>query len=244
MATGWKGTVLDAARRGGLEPQLRRVQRATMGKEERRNALDDEHLDLAIAFSLPVDAVCVDVGANLGTVLETLTRLAPEGRHFAFEPLPELAADLRRRFPQVEVRESALADRPGTATFHRAVGAHSRSSLRADVLEGQAVETFEVKVEVLDDVIPEDVQVDFLKIDVEGAQLGVLQGATRILGRDRPTVVLEHGGPSDDDETVFGLLADAGLRIFDMDGGGPYDLAGFRAELSADDRRWNWLAHR
>src|SRR4051812_31574313 len=99
MATGWRGAMLDAARRTGLEPQLRRAQRMAMDRTSRRNALDDEHLSLAIGFSLPVDAVCVDVGANVGAVLEMLTRLAPQGRHVAFEPLPELADDLRRRFP-------------------------------------------------------------------------------------------------------------------------------------------------
>lgn len=215
-----------------------------MSREERRNVLDDEHLDLAIAFSLPVDAVCVDVGANVGTVLETLVRLAPEGRHFAFEPLPELAADLRRRFPGVEVRDAALAAESGTAAFHRAVDAHSRSSLRADVLAGRQTSSFDVAIEVLDDVIPSDVKVDFLKIDVEGAQLDVLRGASRILGRDQPTVVLEHGGPSPEDQAVFESLTQAGLRVFDMDGGGPYSFEEFRSELSAKSRRWNWLAHR
>jgi FkbM family methyltransferase len=59
------------------------------------------------------DADCLDVGAHAGSVLREIVRLAPRGRHVAWEPLPGLAAGLRADFPGVAVREAALADQAG-----------------------------------------------------------------------------------------------------------------------------------
>jgi hypothetical protein len=47
-----------------------------------------------------------------------MMRLAPGGRHLAYEPLLEFAASLRRGFPTVEVREAALGDEPGEASSY------------------------------------------------------------------------------------------------------------------------------
>ena len=59
-------------------------------------------------LSLTSDANCVDVGANVGDVLAEMVQIAPLGHHVAFEPLPELASVLTRRFPDVEVRNAAV----------------------------------------------------------------------------------------------------------------------------------------
>lgn len=48
---------------------------------------------------------CIDVGAHRGAILSHIVRIAPLGRHVAFEPLPRFAASLRRKFPQVAVHE-------------------------------------------------------------------------------------------------------------------------------------------
>src|SRR5581483_4566427 len=68
------------------------------------------------------DSSGVDVGAHRGSLLRELVRLAPAGRHHAFEPLPFLADALRRRFPSVRVHEIALSDASGRAAFAHVVG--------------------------------------------------------------------------------------------------------------------------
>src|SRR5262245_52338170 len=55
-------------------------------------------------------ASVVDVGAHYGTFLSHVCRLAPRGRHLAFEPTPEKARFLRRRFPEVTVYQAAASD--------------------------------------------------------------------------------------------------------------------------------------
>ena len=76
-----------------------------------------------------------------------------------------------------------------------------------------------------------------IKIDVEGAELQVLEGAKRTITQHKPTVIFEHGAstaayygtlPS----AIFKLLSDAGLRIFDIDGNGPYPLEDFEHPTS------------
>ena len=55
----------------------------------------------------PTDC-CIDVGAHEGSILAHMVEFAPLGRHLAFEPIPAMAAELRRSFPQVEVHQVAL----------------------------------------------------------------------------------------------------------------------------------------
>src|SRR5438132_12398776 len=52
----------------------------------------------------------VDVGCNRGSILREILQLSPNGRHFAFEPIPSLFVELCRRFPGVECHGIALSD--------------------------------------------------------------------------------------------------------------------------------------
>jgi hypothetical protein len=98
-------------------------------------------------------------------------------------------------------------------------------------------ELITVATERLDDHLPEGCAPAFIKIDVEGAECLVIEGALRTLAAHRPTVVVEHGPGGSDHygstpAQLHRLLCDgAGLRIFDLDGEGPYSLdrLGFRA---------------
>lgn len=60
---------------------------------------------------------CIDAGAARGDLLREMVRLAPEGTHYAFEPVPQQAAALKKMFPTVYVEELALGDANGTAKF-------------------------------------------------------------------------------------------------------------------------------
>jgi FkbM family methyltransferase len=199
-----------------------------------------------MALTLREDDACVDVGANVGAVLRHMVAFAPRGRHVAYEPLPDLAAVLQRDFPQVDVRAAAVSDRAGSATFHRVVGHSTRSSLSPLDHAADRLEPFDVPLLALDEDLPEGLAPALVKIDVEGAEEQVLRGAAETLGRHRPTVVLEHAlnarhfGTSS--ETVHALLATAGLRVFDIDGGGPYSARELAAIVESG-RIWTFVAH-
>lgn len=135
----------------------------------------------------------IDVGAHYGSILKSLTKISPTGSHWAFEPIPNLAKQLRKRFPHVTVEQLALSDYTGSTDFHFLPGSPAYSSLltRPEVEAGQLVRQLHVDVRQLDDCIPETVPIAFIKIDVEGAEAAVLRGAARLLERHKPVVVFE-----------------------------------------------------
>jgi FkbM family methyltransferase len=232
----------------GIDEPLRRVKRSFEPGHIRRDRRDKEHLRAILAAVLAADACCIDVGAHRGAVLADLVRLAPRGRHLAYEPLPELAALLAARFPAVEVRNAALSDRAGEREFVRVVDDPGWSGFRERPTPGESrVERLVVRTERLDDALPEGFAPALIKIDVEGAELEVLDGALGTLAAHRPVVVFEHGAGSADHygtrpEDVHARLCDgAGLRIFDLDGGGPYSADRLAAAFWAGERV-NFLA--
>jgi len=219
----------------------------TLSPTARRNARDDRQLQLLLAVTLKEDSCCVDIGAHRGSFLEQALRYSPRGQHIAFEPLPDLAAELRRRFPTVEVRASALSNTTGTAEFIRYRARPALSGLRAREHVHAHAETLEVPLVRLDDALPEGYAPRVIKIDVEGAEGQVLQGAVATMLRHRPLVVFEHGKTGAPHygtapHHVYALLVEqARLQLFDMDGDGPLSLVRFN-ELFESGTRWNFIA--
>jgi FkbM family methyltransferase len=230
----------------GLEPAARTARGFLERPTARRAHSDDDILRAALAYVLRSDDNCVDVGAHGGNILSAIVRLAPEGRHLAFEPIPDLAEQLRRRFPRVAVHNAAVAEESGQTTFEWVKTRPAVSSIRADprVTEGQQVETIQVPLVRLDDVVTDSVA--FIKIDVEGAEEGVLAGATETLARHRPLVVFEHGLSASVYGTssgrIYDLLSAAMLRVFSVSGEGPYSREQFVEVVQSGDV-WNFAAH-
>jgi len=140
--------------------------------------------------------MAIDIGAHTGDVLQHMVAAAPTVRHLAVEPLPHLAADLRINFPSVQVREAALVETPsGPLQFHHVQTNPGYSGIRQRSFDSpnEEVELFDVETARLDDVVSPDEHPVLIKLDVEGAELGVLRGAERILSTDRPVVIFEHG---------------------------------------------------
>jgi FkbM family methyltransferase len=209
----------------------------------RRDGRDRRHIEVALASTLRPGDLCVDVGANVGTITRLMVRLAPQGRHVLIEPLTDLADALRRRFPSCEVHAVALADRPGLRSFVRVIDRPTRSGLRPTQLHsGAHTEEIEVPVTTLDDLLG-DARPRVVKIDVEGAELEVLRGSMATLHESRPLVLFERLARDLDLETgaIHDLLDTVDYRIFDIDGQGPLDREAFLSTCRAG-RIWNYMA--
>lgn len=236
-----------AAARLGVEHQLERAY-GLVNKTARRDRVDNEHLRLLLAFLLAPDSNCIDVGAHRGDVLREIRRLAPLGNHIAYEPIPDSYAALAREFPDVDVREAAVSDSPGQSTFVHVPALPSYSGFRHHTYPSpQETAEITVRVESLDTALPQGYVPALIKIDVEGAERQVLEGAIETISRHRPTVVFEHGAGAADHygtspDHVYDLLAErARLRIFDIDGGGPYSRPQFQEVFTQPI--WNFVAH-
>src|SRR3954468_14464383 len=83
----------------------------------RQDALDNANMRRLASFLLGPDDTAIDIGANHGGMLAEIVRVAPRGRHMAFEPIPNLAQQLRERFPQVQIHEAAASNRSGRSQF-------------------------------------------------------------------------------------------------------------------------------
>lgn len=240
--------ILAISRSIGVEPQLRSLQRALETPTARQNRRDDTHLHVLMAGALRADSNCIDVGANVGEMTAVISQLAPDGHHTAVEPLPELAARLEREYPDVDVHCCALSDAPGSRTFFRDVKAPSRSGFRRQSSErGTGSEELGVEVKRLDDLVPPDRPIAFVKIDVEGAEAEVLRGAMGTLERWKPVIALEHGAAAINNygtshRTIHDLLTGVGLAVFDMEGNGPLTAGDFDRIANPPGDRWNFFA--
>ncbi len=239
-------TARDVADQVGLGGPARSAKRLLSSPAERRNQRDDEQLHHLITLALTSSSCCVDIGANVGTMLGWIVQAAPRGQHVAFEPVPHLAHALRARHPAVDVREAAVSDTAGRTSFVVNVDQPSRSGLAPPVGRDRT-EAITVEVVRLDDALPRGTRPRLIKIDVEGAELEALRGASSTIADNDVMVAFEHGhGLAEPDldrsRELYRLLEDLGLRLFDMDGR-ELDRRTYE-RVYVDGSRWNFLARR
>lgn len=140
---------------------------------------------------IPSDAVTVDVGANRGLYTRELARCSR--RVIAFEPAKQMADLLRRTSAaNVEVHEIAVSDAEGVATLSVPLGGdgavHSLASLEQRH-DARSCATEQVRTARLDSLVKDNVA--FVKIDVEGHELRVLNGASGLFERSKPVFLVE-----------------------------------------------------
>jgi FkbM family methyltransferase len=139
------------------------------------------------------DMVFIDIGAHIGSVIAEVTYYTPSVRIVAFEAIPEKITYLRRKFPQVEFHACALGESEGEVTFFVNNRRSGYSSLgQPSSSDRPYVTEIRVPLKKLDRAIFSDA-VDVIKIDVEGAELGVLRGGDHLVAESRPTIMFESG---------------------------------------------------
>ena len=178
------------------------IQRVTGGLEPEMAVLDQ---------LLVAGGVALDIGANHGVYAYALARIASAVH--CFEPLPACSAYIEAAaIEKVQVHNCALSDRAGRMRLYvplagaRAV--HTRASLEKPA---GACEILDVDVRTVDSfAMP---RVDFIKIDVEGAEAATLRGAVDTLERHRPALLVEIDRARhsrDSFEALLGWLAARG----------------------------------
>ena len=139
------------------------------------------------------DRDAIDVGANYGGYVHFMRRYAR--RVFAYEPMPEFARLLQLKFPRdVIVDSTALSDRVGEAQLYMpvidGVMVTGCSTISADASAAyQAHRVTTVRMDRLDNVYSGTA--GFIKIDVEGHEQAVLDGAIKTIGRCLPRILAE-----------------------------------------------------
>lgn len=200
------------------------VRRASASTAARRRRILDVH---------GIDVV-LDVGANVGQYGRLLRDSGYRGRIVSFEPQREQFERLREAAagdPAWECRHLALGERDGEAVIH--VGGHSETSSFLPVLEElhevdawRPAGSESVAMSRLDSVAGEvirDGERPYLKLDVQGYELAVLEGARATLGRVRAleselAVVPQYAGQPSYREVIDALDAE-GFELAYVDPG-------------------------
>jgi len=178
-----------------------------------RKALVFLHLDLTknlkydrLTLSIMKEVIsdnsnCMDVGCHKGEILDVILSLSKNGQHFGFEPIPLLYKQLKQNYEhKAHIYPYALSDINGKTSFNwvKNASAYSGIKKRKYEVKNPSIEEIEIEVRTADNIIPEGIKIDFIKIDVEGGEFGVLKGAERILTKSHPYVIFECGiGASD-----------------------------------------------
>lgn len=177
--------------------------------------------------------VVFDVGANLGQyTLLAAHCVGAQGHVHSFEPSQRIFTELQFNVElnglsdRCVLNRLAVSDAPGTAKLSRyeegaevfgSLGVHERSE--ADIVGYE-----EVKTLTLDGYMEQHGigRVDFIKIDIEGAELLALKGASRLLLRkDAPTILLEMGDVNTDGFgykacEIWDHLVNLGYRMYSI----------------------------
>lgn len=142
---------------------------------------------LALREFLKPGMRALDVGCNRGVYAYEMGRLT--GNVVAFEPNPALARYVGGlHLPGVRLLQVALSARDGSGELRLPHEVHGWGTLRSDIVFDVG-EVSEVATRKLDSL--EFDSVDFIKVDVEGLEEEVLEGAVETIARDRPFLLVE-----------------------------------------------------
>lgn len=203
---------------------------------EALNFLDYEATDSAMIMRLisPGDSV-IDIGANMGWYSINIAKTYPSSKIYAFEPIPKTYEFLENNIRLNHVQNIAAHhfglsnERKDLVFYFYPEGSGNASS--ANLSERSDAELVTCHVERLDDFVKtNNLNVDFIKCDVEGAELFAFLGAKETLQRDKPIVFTEmlrkwaakfKYHPNE----IIALFASLGYRCFYADGATLKELA-------------------
>lgn len=172
----------------------------------------EPYVQRALASVIRPDMTFYDVGSNVGFHAMLAARLVgPSGHVICFEPFPENASQIEYNaglngFTHVRVRREALGNQDGIgrfltseeSTWGKLDGAGAEPSRMSGELQ--------VTVRKLDSIVAELAPPEVIKIDVEGGEVDVLNGAEQTLRKHRPILLIElHGTNAGVAEALEGL---------------------------------------
>lgn len=187
--------------------------------------------------------VILDVGANIGVYTRFLSQLTGESGHvFAFEPSPNNFAKLRMniaRMRNVTPVQSAVGESSGEISLYLSedlnVDHHTYDN-------GDGRRKIVVPVFSLDDYFKKGMKIDLIKIDVQGFEYRVLQGARRVLNENPQAAIIMEFWPhglkkaGTPPETLLELISSMGFRSFKVGGrlGLPFQGAYLKTSKEGD----------
>lgn len=161
------------------------------------NFFDYEKLESLMMENLVADGdTFFDIGANIGWYSINIAVSRRTSKIYSFEPIPKTFKQLQKNLElntvsNIKANDFGFSNKTGEFPFYYYSEGSSNASA-ANLTGRTDVECVQCKVRTLDDYISEiGERVDFIKCDVEGAELLVFQGGIKTITRDRPIVFSE-----------------------------------------------------
>lgn len=170
--------------------------------------------------------VVADIGANIGIhTLKLGTLVGPCGAVYAFEPHPEICCKLRENIKLnqiscINVVQIGLAEKSGEFIlqgFDKTTSNHGTSFLVTDdvIDKNNAVDRYKVRVLRFDDWAESKKleRLDFIKIDVEGIDVEVLNGAMQTISKFKPVIIFEYCQKTDTIKNQLQTFKEVKIRL-------------------------------
>ncbi|MEH1789726.1 MAG: FkbM family methyltransferase [Nostoc sp.] len=186
---------------------------------------------VALQFFLNPGDIFIDCGANIGYFSVLANNLVGKiGKVISIEANPVtfslLEANLKINNFGTPIHCALTSEKGEVELFMPTQGGDVYSSLRkGGLVKGESIQSFKVLGRALDDVVKELSlsKVDVVKIDIEGAELDVLQSASHLLSSFRPVVITEYGtntwpsfGATPEDLKKLAQKHSYQLRVFNL----------------------------
>jgi FkbM family methyltransferase len=196
---------------------------------ESLNFGDNESDELQMQMSLiKENDTVLDIGANYGWYSAHIGQKFPSAKIYAFEPIPKTYGYLQNNLKinninNVEALNIGLGEEKGTFTFYFDPQLSGNASLN-NLSNAPTVESVVCQVSTIDTIVAEkNLRIDFIKCDIEGAELLAFKGGKAVLQRDKPIIFSEmlrkwsakfNYHPND----IIAFLGDLGYACFTMNG--------------------------
>lgn len=164
----------------------------------------------------------LDIGANIGVMTYYFAKKLPQTAVHSFEPVPDNLKVLLRvksKFGlfNVKIHPYALGDKAGKVTMimpeFKKVYLHGLSYIQQERNESKGT-IYDVDLKNLDELVEfEGVKINAVKIDVEGYELNVLEGAGRLISKNRPLIYCELW-ENDNRKKSLELISKLDYKIF------------------------------
>lgn len=168
-----------------------------------------QHLDHSIFFGLEEKSKnyifntvksnfnCLDIGANIGEVSLNLAKICTEGKIYAFEPTKNTFDKLSKniqlnQFKNISAHDFGLGRSEAEFPIHQFQEGNdgaNRIIMNSETSQNKVLEI--IKIKNLDSISSELPKIDLIKIDVEGFENEVIEGAINYIEKIKPILIIE-----------------------------------------------------
>lgn len=183
-------------------------------------------------FNKNSSQVIYDIGANYGLYSIAGAVSNPENLVYAFEPTDRIRNILKKNIEkngvqkQINIFPYALSNKSGESEFNVYSASGNNSLIDRVIPEGHELKFLTkqtVRLARLDDLVKDQslTPPTLLKIDVEGAELMVLEGAKKIIKKYKPSIIIEYSAATSEDagynrREIYDFLVDLGYEPFGL----------------------------